>query len=223
MSQPVPEPTVFIVDDDREVREAIELLMDSVGLGSRSFESAQAYLDQFDPDLPGCLVLDVRMRGMSGLELQERLAEAALHPPVIVVTGHGDVPMAVRAVKAGAVDFIEKPFHDQTLLDAVHRAFAQDARNRGLASRLADIQERLTRLTPRERDILDQVVAGKRNKVIAADLQISQSTVEAHRAKVMEKMEARSLSELMRMMLAIPPGDEPRVPGHHGDSPWGKP
>ena len=223
MSQPIPEPTVFIVDDDREVREAIELLMDSVGLGSRSFESAQAYLDQFDPDLPGCLVLDVRMRGMSGLDLQERLAEAALHPPVIVVTGHGDVPMAVRAVKAGAVDFIEKPFHDQTLLDAVHRAFAQDAKNRGLASRLADIQERLTRLTPRERDILDQVVAGKRNKVIAADLQISQSTVEAHRAKVMEKMEARSLSELMRMMLAIPPGDEPRVPGHHGDSPWGKP
>lgn len=207
MSQPVPEPTVFIIDDDREVREAIELLMDSVGLGSRSFESAQAFLDQFDPDIPGCLVLDVRMRGMSGLDLQERLTEAALHPPVIVVTGHGDVPMAVRAVKAGAVDFIEKPFHDQTLLDAVHRAFAQDAKNRGLASRLADIQERLTRLTPRERDILDQVVAGKRNKVIAADLQISQSTVEAHRAKVMEKMEARSLSELMRMMLAIAPGD----------------
>jgi FixJ family two-component response regulator len=198
---------VFIVDDDREVREAIELLMDSVGLGSQSFESAQAYLDQFDPNLPGCLVLDVRMRGMSGLDLQERLAEAALRPPVIVVTGHGDVPMAVRAVKAGAVDFIEKPFHDQTLLDAVHRAFAQDAKNRGLASRLADIQERLTRLTPRERDILDQVVAGKRNKVIAADLEISQSTVEAHRAKVMEKMETRSLSELMRMMLAIAPGD----------------
>lgn len=223
MSQPVPEPTVFIVDDDREVREAIELLMDSVGLGSRSFDSAQAYLDQFDPDVPGCLVLDVRMRGISGLELQERLAEAPIHPPVIVVTGHGDVPMAVRAVKAGAVDFIEKPFHDQTLLDAVHRAFAQDARNRGLASRLADIQERLTRLTPRERDILDQVVAGKRNKVIAADLQISQSTVEAHRAKVMEKMEARSLSELMRMMLAIPTEDESRVPGHHGDAPRGKP
>jgi FixJ family two-component response regulator len=147
------------------------------------------------------------MRGMSGLDLQQQLAGAPIHPPVIVVTGHGDVPMAVRAVKAGAVDFIEKPFHDQTLLDAVHRAFEQDARNRGLASRLADIQERLTRLTPREREILDQVVAGKRNKVIAAELQISQSTVEAHRAKVMEKMEARSLSELMRMLLAITPGD----------------
>ena len=200
------EPTVFIVDDDQEVREAIALLMASVGLTALSFPSAQAYLEQFDPSRPGCLILDVRMKGMSGLELQARLSREPVHPPIIVITGHGDVPMAVRAVKAGAVDFIEKPFNDQTLLDAVHRAFDQDAHNRGQASRLADIQERLTRLTPREREILDQVIAGKRNKVIAADLEISQSTVEAHRAKVMEKMEASSLSDLMRMMMAIDRG-----------------
>lgn len=203
MTKTPTEPTVFIVDDDQEVREAIKLLMDSVGLNARGFASAQDYLDQFDPARPGCLVLDVRMKGMSGLDLQQRLTQLPICPPVIVITGHGDVPMAVRAIKAGAVDFIEKPFNDQTLLDAVHRAFDRDAANRGQASLLADIQDRLTRLTPREREILNQVVAGKRNKVIAADLAISQSTVEAHRAKVMEKMEARSLSDLMRMMLAI--------------------
>lgn len=201
------EPTVFIVDDDQEVREAIELLMGSVGLSAASYCSAQDYLDQFDPERSGCLVLDIRMKGMSGLDLQQRLTQMPVHPPVIIVTGHGDVPMAVRAVKAGAVDFIEKPFNDQVLLDAVHRAFEQDANNRGQASRLADIQERLGRLTPREREIMDQVVAGKRNKVIAADLGISQSTVEAHRARVMEKTEAHSLSELMRMILAIEPRD----------------
>lgn len=199
------EPAVFIVDDDQEVREAIELLMESVGLAAQSFASAQAYLDSFDPSLPGCIVLDVRMKGMSGLDLQQRLTSEPLHPPIIIITGHGDVPMAVRAVKGGAVDFIEKPFNDQVLLDAVHRAFEQDAEHRGQASRLADIAERLQRLTPREREILEQVVAGKRNKVIAADLVISQSTVEAHRAKVMEKMEARSLSDLMRMMLLLSP------------------
>jgi len=202
------EPTVFIVDDDQEVRAAIGLLMESVGLAAEPFASAQDYLDRFDPARPGCLVLDVRMKGMSGLDLQQRLADEPLHPPIIVVTGHGDVPMAVRAVKNGAVDFIEKPFNDQTLLDAVHRALEQDANQRGQASRLAELRERLQRLTPREREVLDQVVAGKRNKVIAADLNISQSTVEAHRARVMEKMEARSLSELMRMMLLLDPDTE---------------
>jgi two-component system response regulator FixJ len=138
---------------------------------------------------------------MSGLDLQQRLAERPLSPPIVIVTGHGDVPMAVRAVHAGAVDFIEKPFNDQVLLDAVHRALQRDSEMRGQAMRLADIKERLQRLTPREREILDLIVAGRRNKVIAADLGISQSTVEAHRAKVMEKLEARSLSDLMRMVL----------------------
>jgi two-component system response regulator FixJ len=198
-------PTVFIVDDDIEVRDAIKLLMDSVGLDAEVFESAQNYLERFDPRRPGCLVLDIRMKGMSGLDLQDRLTEEPMHPPIIIITGHGDVPMAVRAVKSGAVDFIEKPFNDQLLLDAVHRAIEQDADNRGRASRLADIRERLDKLTPREREIMDMVVAGNRNKVIAIDLGISQSTVEAHRAKVMEKMEATSLSELMRMMLALNP------------------
>jgi FixJ family two-component response regulator len=203
MSKTTTEPTVFIVDDDQEVREALNLLMESVGLKALSFASPQAYLDQLDCSRPGCLILDVRLKGMSGLDLQQRLTREPIHPPVIIITGHGDVPMAVRAVKAGAVDFIEKPFNDQTLLDAVHRAFDLDARNRGQALRLADMQERLARLTPREREILDQVIAGKRNKVIAVELGISQSTVEAHRAKVMEKMEAGSLSDLMRMMIAI--------------------
>lgn len=195
------EPTVFIVDDDDEVRDAIALLMSSVGLPAKGFASAQAFLADFDPQRPGCLVLDVRMRGMSGLELQVRLASEPMHPPIVMITGHGDVPMAVRAVKAGAVDFLEKPFNDQALLDAVQRAFALDAQQRGQASQLADIEQRLLRLTRREREVLAKIVAGRRNKVIAAELGISQSTVEAHRAKVMEKLEARSLSELMRMML----------------------
>jgi FixJ family two-component response regulator len=194
---------VFIVDDDQEVRDAMRLLMESVGLMVETFPSAQAFLDQFDPERPGCLLLDVRMPGMSGLDLQARLAAERIHPPVIIITGHGDVPMAVRAVQAGAVDFIEKPFNDQALLDSVHRAIEKDAEQRGEASRLAEIQARYEKLTPREREVLEQVAAGKRNKVIAADLNVSQSTVEAHRAKVMEKMEAGSLSDLMRMMLSL--------------------
>lgn len=194
---------VFVVDDDQEVRDALRLLMESVGLRVETFPSGQAFLEQFDPGLPGCLLLDVRMPGMSGLELQARLTAERIHPPVIIITGHGDVPMAVRAVQAGAVDFIEKPFNDQALLDSVHRAIEKDGEQRGEASRLADIEARYEKLTPREREVLEQVVAGKRNKVIAADLDVSQSTVEAHRAKVMEKMEADSLSDLMRMMLSL--------------------
>jgi FixJ family two-component response regulator len=195
------EPTVFIVDDDAEVRAALKLLMQSVGLQVETFASAQEYLDRFDPERPGCLVLDIRMPGISGLELQERLSAEPLHPPIVMITGHGDVPMAVRAVQAGASDFIEKPFRDQVLLDSVHRAITQDAEGRGEASRIADIEKRLARLTPREREVLELVMAGDRNKVIASRLGVSQSTVEAHRAKVMEKMEAKTLSDLMRMAL----------------------
>ncbi len=197
------DPTVFIVDDEAEVRDALKLLMDSVGLAAETFASAQEYLDQFEPQRPGCLVLDIRMPGLSGLELQEKLSKEPLHPPIVIITGHGDVPMAVRAVQAGAVDFIEKPFRDQVLLDSVHRAITRDAEQRGEASRLADIEARLQRLTPREKEVLDLVMTGMRNKVIAVELGVSQSTVEAHRAKVMEKMEARTLSDLMRMMLSI--------------------
>ncbi len=197
------EPRVFVVDDDQEVRNALELLMESVGLRASTYESAQAFLDAFDPDLPGCIVLDVRMPGMSGMDLQARLAAETLHPPVIIITGHGDVPMAVRAVQSGAVDFIEKPFNDQALLDSVHKAIEQDARQRGEASRLSELVEKYESLTPREREVLKLVASGQRNKVIAADLNVTQSTVEAHRAKVMEKMDAHSLSDLMRMVLSL--------------------
>ncbi|MES9958258.1 MAG: response regulator transcription factor [Sedimenticola sp.] len=197
------EMTVFIVDDDQEVRDALQLLMESVGLNVETFGSAQEYLDQFEPGRPGCLVLDIRMPGMSGLDLQARLAAENIHPPIVIITGHGDVPMAVRAVQAGAVDFVQKPFNDQQLLDSVHRAIEQDAVQRGEVSKLLEIRDRLDKLTPREREVMELVIAGKRNKVIAADLNISQSTVEAHRAKVMEKMEADTLSSLMRMMLTL--------------------
>lgn len=202
----MPEATVFIVDDDKEVRESIALLMQSVGLPSESFASARDYLDQFDSSRPGCLVLDVRMPKMSGLELQQQLLQQAIHPPIIIITGHGDIQMAVRAVQAGAADFIEKPFRDQLLLDAIHRAITRDAEQRGVASRRSEIEQRLQRLTPREREVLDRVMQGARNKVIAFDLNISQSTVEAHRSKVMEKMQAKTLSDLMRMVLSLESG-----------------
>ncbi len=195
--------TVFVVDDDVEVRNAMKLLMNSVGLAVETFASAEEFLARFDPARPGCLLLDIRMKGMSGLELQERLALEEIQPPIIIITGHGDVPMAVRAVKVGAVDFIEKPFNEQVLLDSVHRAIELDGEHRGRVLQLADISACLECLTPREREILELVVAGKRNKVIASELGISQSTVEAHRSKVMEKMQAESLSDLMRMMLSL--------------------
>jgi len=197
------ESTIFIVDDDLEVRQAVALLMESVGLPVETHGSADEFLEAFDPERPGCLILDVRMPGMSGLELQARLAAETIHPPVIIITGHGDVPMAVRAVQAGAVDFIEKPFNDQALLDSVHRALELDARQRGHARELAEIRRRLDSLTPRERQVMNLVVSGLRNKMIAAELNVSQSTVEAHRARVMEKMGARTLSDLMRMVLSL--------------------
>ena len=195
--------TVFIVDDDEQVRSALTLLMESVGLTALSFASAQDYLDQFDPDKPGCLILDVRMPGISGLDLQARLTAERIHPPIIIITGHGDVPMAVRAVRAGAVDFIEKPFNNQVMLDSVHRAIETDSVQRGETSRLQEIEEHYNALTPREKEVLQCVIAGKRNKVIASELNITQSTVEAHRSKVMEKMSAESLSDLMRMAILL--------------------
>ena len=196
-------PTVFVVDDDVEVRNALKLLLESVGLPVICYASANEYLEAFDGSLPGCLVVDIRMPGMSGLDMQEKLTEYPIHPPVIIITGHGDVPMAVRAVQAGAVDFIEKPFRDQILLDSVHRAIEMDAERRGEASRKSEIRDHLDQLTPREREVLDLVVSGMRNKNISQQLGITLSTVEAHRSRVMEKMQADSLSHLMRMMLTL--------------------
>ncbi len=199
----IEQPTIFIVDDDEQVRNALSLLMESVGLNVEKYSTAQAYLDTFDSSKAGCLILDVRMPGMSGLDLQARLTAEKIHPPIIIITGHGDVPMAVKAVSAGAIDFIEKPFNNQSMLDSVHRAIELDAVQRGESSRLEDIEEHYNSLTPREKEVLLSVIEGKRNKVIAFDLNISQSTVEAHRSKVMDKMAASSLSNLMRMAISL--------------------
>ena len=193
--------TVFIVDDDEAVRDSMSWLMRSVGLSVETFPSAQAFLEGYKAGRPGCMVLDIRMPGMSGLDLQRKLVEEDIHLPVIIISGHGDVPIAVRAMKTGAVDFIEKPFNDQVLLDAVQRAIALDERQRDSAAQKADVKKRMALLTPRETEVLHLVVDGMSNKMIAAALGVSQKTVEAHRAKVMDKLQARSLSHLVRMTL----------------------
>jgi FixJ family two-component response regulator len=193
--------TVFVVDDDRAVRDSLALLVHSVGLKVETFSSAQEFLDAYQPDRRGCLVTDIRMPGMSGLELQERLSADDLRIPVIVLTGHGDVPAAVRALKGGAVDFVEKPFNPQALLDLIQQAIARDDEIRELAAQEAHVAERMALLTPREHEVMELVVAGKANKVIAIELAISERTVELHRGRIMKKMQARSLAELMRMVL----------------------
>lgn len=195
------EPIVFIIDDDDEVREAIAFLMESVGLQAETYSSAELFTDDFNPTRSGCIILDIRMKGMSGLMLQEHLSKQEIYPPIIFITGHGDVPMAVKAIKAGAIDFIQKPFNDQVLLESVYHAIEEDEKRRGKALQHAEINDKLKRLTPREREVLDLVIKGHRNKIIADELSISQSTVEVHRSRAMEKMEAKSLSDLMRMML----------------------
>jgi FixJ family two-component response regulator len=198
--------TVFVVDDDRAVRDSLALLVQSVGLEVETFAGAREFLDAYRPDRPGCLITDIRMPGMSGLDLQERLTEDGYHIPVIVLTGFGDVPAAVRALKGGAVDFVEKPFNPQALLDLVQQAIARDTELREQAAREADVAERVALLTPREQEVMALVVAGKANKVVAIDLAISERTVELHRGRIMKKMQARSLAELMRIVL--PPGDD---------------
>jgi FixJ family two-component response regulator len=195
--------TIFVVDDDLAVRDSLKLLLRSVGQAVETYGSAQEFLDAYSEDRPGCLVLDIRMPGMSGLELQQKLNEKHSILPIIFITGHGDVPMAVEAMQAGAVDFIQKPFRDQDLIDRINQALERDSNNRAALGERNDIRKRLETLTPREREVLDLVVHGKANKVIAGDLKLSQRTVEIHRARVMEKMQASSLAHLVRMVLEV--------------------
>jgi FixJ family two-component response regulator len=202
------------VDDDEAVRSSTKLLLKSVGLPALTYSSAQEFLDNYDPLQPGCVVLDVRMPLMSGLELQQLLNIRGAIIPVIFITGHGDIPMAVEAMQHGAFDFLQKPFRDQDLLDRVQRALEKDRVNRLQLREKTRIQERRDSLTPREREILELMTRGKPNKVMAADLGVSQRTVEIHRARVMEKMGASSLAQLVRMVMDIdqPTGTEMAPP-----------
>jgi len=192
------EPVVFVVDDDSAIRQSLQWLIESTGRKVVTFASAQQFLDSVPPVQPGCLVLDINMPGITGLELQEQLTAQNLRIPVIVISGHADVASAVRAMKAGAVEFLEKPFDDDILLQRIEQAIALDARRREEDAKHAKTEERLGRLTPREREIMELVVAGHPNKRIAAMLCRSEKTVEIHRANVMQKMEAGSLAELVR-------------------------
>jgi FixJ family two-component response regulator len=196
-----PEPIVFVVDDDRAMRESLRWLLESVGLTVRTYANAADFLREYEPTQPGCLVLDVRMPGMSGLDLQADLVRRGAGLPTIVVTGHAEVPMAVRAVKAGAVDFIEKPFSDQLLLDRVRQALEIDRLEREVRRRREEARRRLELLTTREREVLMLVAAGKANKEIAAELGLSPKTVEVHRSHVMSKMSVDSLAELIRVAI----------------------
>lgn len=194
--------TVYIVDDDEAVRKALSMLVRSVGLNVESYPSAQAFLDAYRGSRPACLVLDVRMPGMSGLDLQDRLHSMEITLPVIIMTGHGDVPMAVRAMKAGAVDFVEKSsYNDQALLDRIQVALKRDREVRRRSVLQQNVNRRMATLTPRERQIMELFVGGKPAKAIAYDLGLSTKTVETHRTKLLEKMGARSLVELTRMVL----------------------
>jgi len=194
---------VMIVDDDAGVRNAMRSLLKSVGLNSALFASAQEFLDGYKPSQLGCLVLDIRMPGMSGMELQQQLNMRGAVIPVIFMTGHGDIPMAVEAMQHGAFDFLQKPFRDQDLLDRIQRAIARDAELRKSLGEHERIQVHLESLTPREREVLDLMTQGKQNKVIGQELGVSPRTIEIHRARVMEKMNAGSVAELVHMMLGL--------------------
>ena len=192
-------PIVYVIDDDPSMRAALEDLVGSIGLQVRAFASPQEFLESKQADSPGCLVLDIRLPGMSGLSFQKELVKAGLPLPVIFITGHGDIPMSVRAMKAGAVDFLTKPFHDQDLLDAIHAAIERDRDKRRETVLITELRKRYETLTERERHIMGFVVAGRPNKQIAAELDLSEMTVKVHRGQVMRKMRARSLPELVRM------------------------
>lgn len=194
--------TIYLVDDDAAVRGSLTLLLKAAGRRPVAYDSAAAFLEAYVPGAPGALVVDVRMPGMSGLELQRLLARGGMTIPVIVMTGHGDIAMAVQAIKAGAADFIEKPFSDEVLLGCIERALAMDHGRRREEHRRGAVAARLAALTAREREVMALLVRGKLNKVVAAELGVSTRTVETHRARIMEKLGARSLSDLVRMAMA---------------------
>lgn len=196
-------PVIYIVDDDEGMRRALTVLMTTVGYHAVAFGRPAEFLEKYDPDQRSCLVLDVRMPEMSGLEVQQQLNRRGAIVPVILVTGHGDIPMAVQAMKDGAFDFLQKPFRDQDLLDRINAALKQDAENRAMVEQQADLKRRAATLTPREHEVMALVVDGKANKVIAIDLGLSERTVEIHRANVMEKMGARSVAHLVKMQLKL--------------------
>jgi FixJ family two-component response regulator len=196
-------PTIYVVDDDDGMRRALDTLLSTVGYKTAVFSRPGEFLSQFKPEVHSCLVLDIRMPEMSGLEVQQQLNRRGSMLPVIFITGHGDVPMAVQAMKEGAFEFIQKPFRDQDLLDRINHALKQDADNRTNAARRSEVQHRVESLTPREKQVMNFIVDGSANKVIAIDLGLSERTVEIHRAKVMEKMGARSVAHLVKLHLTL--------------------
>ncbi len=197
-----PRPHVYLLDDDPDVRHAVTFLLETEGHSVIAFDTAESLLGAVNADCRGCLVLDVRLPGMTGLELQEKLGDQGIAMPILFISGHGDIPMAVRAINAGAMDFIEKPFRDELLLQKVADGLAADETQAERRSRRDSLEERLSRLTPREREVMEAMLEGKLNKVIADDLNVSPRTVEVHRARVLEKLEARNSSDMVRLVLS---------------------
>jgi two-component system response regulator FixJ len=206
------DPLVFVVDDEEPVGDSIAMLLRTVGLTARVYRDPRRFLDEYRPEQPGCLVLDVRMPQMGGLELQQELARRNATLPVIFITGHGDVPMAVEAMRAGAVDFLQKPFNDDELIRRVQKALEQDARDRELLQRREELERRWKELTAREREIATRIADGEANKKVAAELGISVRTAELHRARILQKMGVRSVAQLVRMLVAL---KEPGADGRH--------
>ena len=193
-------PVVFVVDDDPSVRSSLKFLISSEGLQVESFDSADAFLQRKLQDVPSCLVLDVRLRGVSGLDFQRELAARNIPIPIVFITGHGDIPMTVKAMKAGAIEFLAKPFRDQDLLDAVRIALERDRARREQEKEVADLQQRFNSLSPREQEVISMVASGMLNKQIAGQLGVAENTVKVHRSRAMEKMQAQSFAELVRMI-----------------------